>query len=378
MRILVAPDKFKGTLTAAEAGAAIRTGLHTVDAAWQIDVLPFADGGDGTVDAVIAVGAELRFDSVSGPLGVPVIARWAILDGTAIIETAEACGLRHVAPSPETARAASSRGVGELMLRALDAGCRRIVLGIGGSASTDAGAGALVALGAQILGEKGSRVDDGGAGLGSASVVDLAGMDPRIAESDILLCADVLSPYAGHFGAAEVYGPQKGADAGAVADLAHGLRTFARAIATATGLDLENDLEGGGAGGMVGGLRAGLGARPVRGVDLVADLLGLDEHLDGCSAVIVGEGSLDDQSVFGKAPVGIAERARDRGIPALAVAGVSTLDPVRATEHGIAAIVSAAEIAGSAAAAMDEPRRWVEAAGAECGRWIGVRKKESV
>lgn len=369
-QVLVVPDKFKGTLTAVEAARAIEEGLLRVAPDWRVEVLPFADGGDGTVDAVLHVGGTLDRTEVSGPTGERVGARWAALADTAVIEVAEACGLRLLEPDPETSLTADSAGVGELISAALDAGYRRIALGIGGSATTDAGAGVLRALGVRVLDANGAVIAAGGESLRDAVDIDTTGLDARLADTEVILCSDVLSPYCGPRGAAAVFGPQKGADDAAVQILDEGLVRFAAAVRRATEIDLTADLSGGGAGGMVGGLRAILGAQVVSGVDFIADLVDLEDRLRQADLVVVGEGSLDAQSLFGKAPAGISARAREAGVPVAAVVGVSTLDPDTARTAGIGYVVSAVEHAGSVEAALADPSHWVSAAAAAVVDWF--------
>lgn len=366
---LVAPDKFKGTLSAAEAAEAIAEGLRAAAPDAEIRMLPFADGGEGTVDAVLAAGAARHSTRVSGPLGKPVDATWAMLaadeEPTAVLESAAANGLAQLTPSPDTALDASSAGVGELIRAALDAGAVRIVLGLGGSASTDGGSGALRALGARTLDADGAEVQGGGRELARIATLDLSGLDPRLAATRIVLAADVANPMSGPTGAARVFAPQKGADAAAVAALDAGLAAWQEVLRAATGVDLaiaggDGSGWGGAAGGLGGGLRAALGAEAASGVEVVAELLDVDAALDGVSVLVVGEGSIDEQTALGKAAVGLARRARARGIRTLAIAGRSTLAPTALAAEGIDRIVTATELGGEAAIA--DARHWVSEA----------------
>ena len=361
LRVLVAPDKFKGTLTAAQAAAAIAAGVAEVWPDACCTLLPFADGGDGTVDAALAAGAALRVTTVSGPLGDPTPARWAVLGSTAIIEMAEASGLRLVSPGPHSARHAHSHGVGELILAALDEGSGTIVVGIGGSATTDGGFGALRALGAVFLDGEGHPVDDT-AGLERVERLDLSRMDRRVADTRIVLCSDVTNPLLGEHGAAAVFAPQKGADGDAVARLERGLTRFSDVVRRETGIDLATERFGGAGGGIAGGLMAVCGARPGNGVDVVADLVGLDRHLRDADLVVVGEGSMDAQSLMGKAPIGIARRAADLGVPAVAVVGRSGLRADELAAYNIGAVGDASVAASSVDEALRDPARWVTSA----------------
>ncbi|WP_260980103.1 glycerate kinase [Agrococcus jejuensis] len=358
----MAPDKLKGTLTAAEAADAIAAGVLATHPDATVRRLPFADGGEGTVDAVIAAGAEARVDRVTGPLGDPVDARWALLGDTAVIEMAAASGLPLVSPTPATALDAHTEGTGELVRIAVAAGARRVLLGVGGSASTDGGAGALRALGVRLLDADGRSVAGGGGSLPSIASVDASSARALLAGVEVVLCSDVANPFVGERGAAHVFGPQKGADAAAVERLDEGLRRFARVVHAATDVDLETADWGGSGGGIAGGLVAVLGATAADGVELLADLLGLDDAIRAADLVIVAEGSLDEQSLMGKTPVGVARHAAALGVPCVAVAGriVVSSDALQAVD--IADAVAAVDVAPNVEAALAEPARWLQAA----------------
>jgi glycerate kinase len=361
-RILIAPDKFKGTLSAGEAAEAIAEGVL---AGWpnaRITLMPFADGGEGTVSAAIAAGAQTHSTVVTGPLGHDVQAQWAVLGNSAVLEMAQSSGLHLVDPSPATALMAHTEGTGEVIRAALDLGVTRIVLGVGGSATTDGGMGALRTLGARFWDERGRMVTGGGGSLGSVKRVDLSDLDPRLGIVELILCSDVSNPFVGPTGAAAVFGPQKGADPTTVMKLDAGLRRFAAVLADATGVDLVKQEWGGSGGGLAGGLYAACGARGANGVDVVADLLGLDRALATHDIVIVGEGSMDMQSTMGKTPVGVARRAGTAGIPAVAVVGRNLLGTDSLPLENIIAIASAVDQAPTHEAAVLEPARWTTAA----------------
>lgn len=362
MRVLVAPDKLKGTLTAAEAAEAIAASTPAAHPDATVRRLPFADGGEGTVDAVIAAGAEARVDRVTGPLGDRVDARWALLGDTAVIAMAAASGLPLVAPTPSTALAAHTEGTGELVRLAVAAGARRVLLGVGGSASTDAGAGALRALGVRMLDAAGAPVAGGGGSLAQVASIDAAPARALLAGVELVLCSDVANPFVGERGAAHVFAPQKGADADAVARLDDGLRAFARVVHRTTDVDLEAADWGGSGGGIAGGLVAVLGATAADGVELLADLLGLDDAIGASDLVIVAEGSLDEQSLMGKTPVGVARHAAALGVPCVAVAGRIVVSDEALAAAGIADAVAAVDVAPSVDAALAEPARWLQAA----------------
>ncbi|OBC09263.1 glycerate kinase [Mycobacterium sp. 852013-50091_SCH5140682] len=327
MRIVIAPDKFKGSLGAEEAAQCLAAGIREARPDAATTVVPMADGGEGTLDAALANGYERREAVVHGPLGAPVQASFALRGDEAVVELAVASGLALVPADRRDALAASSRGTGELIAAALDAGATRIVLAIGGSASTDGGAGLIAALGARLLNASGTELADGGGVLRELAVVDLSGLDPRVARTRFVLACDVDHVLLGQAGAATVFGPQKGADAAQVAALEAGLTTFSRLIQRA--LQDERDLAlmpGAGAAGGVGfAALAVLGAERRAGVDVVVDLVRLRDRLVGADLVVTGEGSFDEQSLGGKTPIGVARVSAELGIPVVAVCGRTTL-----------------------------------------------------
>lgn len=371
-RVLVAPDKFKGSLTAVEAAEAIARGLRRSLPSVMVDTLPFADGGEGTVDAVVAAGGTRHTATVSGPDGEPVSAHWALLGRTAVIEMAQASGLQLTRPSPARAASADTHGTGELISAALDAGVETIVVGVGGSATTDAGAGALRALGVRFLDEAGRDVEPGGFGLRGLAAIDSSRLDPRLAGTGVVLCSDVANPFCGPGGAAVVFGPQKGADATTVAELDVGLARFADVVRSATGVDLRALEWGGAGGGIAGGLRAFLGAEARDGVDVLAELVDLDARLARTDLVVVGEGSLDSQSVLGKAPVGVAKRAQRLGVPAIAICGRTDFGPRELAAQGIAEIVAVTDLAPSMEQALTRAAEYVEQATALACERVGA------
>ncbi|QCR20875.1 glycerate kinase [Agrococcus sp. SGAir0287] len=362
MRVLIAPDSLKGTLTAVEAADAIAAGVLAVLPDAAVTRVPFADGGEGTVDAAIAAGAEARVDRVAGPLGEPVDARWALLGDTAVVEMAAASGIGLTARTPQDALDADTVGTGELLLRAVAAGARRIVLGVGGSATTDGGLGALRALGARALDEHGDEVRGGGGALHRIRSVDLAAARAALDGVELVLCSDVANPFAGRGGAAEVFAPQKGADSAGVAALDAGLRSWAHVLDDALGSQLATAGWGGSGGGIAGALQVAVGATAADGVEVVADVVGLDVAIAAADLVVVAEGSLDAQSLLGKAPVGIARHARAAGVPCVAVAGRVAAGPDALAAAGIADAASAVDAVGSVEAALAEPARWLRAA----------------
>jgi len=346
MKIVVAPDKFKGSLPATQVAAAIAAGLRAGLPGAEVITIPVADGGEGTVEAAVAAGFERVPVTAAGPTGDPVRASYARRGEVAVVELACVCGLARLPGGPSSPRAApltaSSFGAGEVLRAALEAGARRIILGVGGSASTDGGAGLLQALGARVLDAGGEPVRTGGPALGGGGLrdvatLDLSGLHPGLRAAEVILAADVDNPLTGPDGAAEVYGPQKGASPAEVALLDEGLRRWTAVVAAATGTDWSRAPGAGAAGGVGFAALAVLGATRRPGVELVLDLAGFEDALDGADLVITGEGSLDTQSLAGKAPVGVARAAARRGIPVVAVAGRSTLTEAELAAAGITA-----------------------------------------
>jgi glycerate kinase len=320
--VVCAPNAFKGTLSARAAAAAMARGVR--DAGAVAVEMPVADGGDGTLDVLLAArgsGARITRHRVTGPGRGTVIARlgWLARD-EAVIELAEASGLRRVVAGPLDAVGATSRGTGELMRIAVDAGARRIVVGVGGSACTDGGAGLLQALGARLTDMRGADIGPGGAGLEELAAIDLSPALQWLAGCFVDVACDVRGPLLGAHGAARMFGPQKGAGPADVERLERALARFAALAATADAPDLAA-LPGAGAAGGCGFGLALLGAQLKSGAALVCDLIGLDAAMHGAAVVLTGEGRLDDQTPHGKAPAEVAGRALRRGIPCVAIAG---------------------------------------------------------
>jgi glycerate 2-kinase len=322
MRVVVAPDKFEGSLRAGEVAAAVEAGLRRARADVEVVRLPLGDGGAGTLDALVAAGFERVPARVTGPTGEPVEAAIAVDGQRAFVEMAEASGLKRLPGGRRAPLAATTYGTGELLAVALDRGARELVLGIGGSATTDGGAGMAAALGARLLDEEGAELPPGGAALLRLARVDVSGLDPRLAEARVTVACDVDNPLVGPDGAAAVYGPQKGAGPDDVLLLDSALRRYARVLADDLGLDVAGIPGAGAAGGLGAGAIAFLGAELRTGIELVLELVGFDQAVAGADLVITGEGKLDAQSLRGKAPVGVARAAAAHGVPVVAVAGV--------------------------------------------------------
>lgn len=343
-RVLVVPDKFKGSVTAAEAADALATGLLSARPDLDVVRLPVADGGDGTLAAAVSAGYELVPVVADGPTGEPVGTAFAIAGDTAVVELADVAGLRRL-PGPAAPLTASTYGVGQVIAAAIGEGARTVMLGIGGSASTDGGAGMLQALGLRLIGEDGAPLGRGGAALVGLVSVDPAGLDHvRGAGVAVLVASDVENPLLGPAGAAAVFGPQKGASPDEVVLLERALARWAAVTESVIGRDVSADAGAGAAGGTGFGAIAYLGARLVPGVELMLDLIGFDAALAGASLVITGEGSLDSQSLGGKAPVGVARAAGRRHVPVVAVAGLVSLSPAELAAAGFAGAYALADL----------------------------------
>lgn len=297
---------------------------------------PVADGGDGTLSTVLAAGFEEVPVYATGPTGQVVKSAYARSGGTAVIEMAEICGLQRLPGGVPAPMSASSRGVGEVIGQALDHGCRDIILGVGGSASTDGGAGLLAGLGAVVRDQHGSRLEASGSGIGSAAQLDLAGLHPDIGSATFTLASDVDNPLYGPYGAATVYAPQKGASSDQVVVLDRALRNWADVVALATDTDQRETAGAGAAGGVGFAALAVLGAKMRPGIDVIVEHVELDRHLQNARAVLTGEGSFDQQSLRGKAVMGVCRRATAPGVPTFAVVGVSALASHEARAAGFA------------------------------------------
>jgi glycerate kinase len=343
--VLLAPDKFKGTLTAAQAAAHLAAGLERARPGLRTVRLPVADGGEGTVEAAVAAGYRRAEAEVAGPAGPRVRAAFASRDGTAVIESAQAAGLARLpgrVPAPLTA---SSRGVGELIAAAADSGARRIVLGLGGVACTDGGAGLLAALGARLLDESGAELPPGGAALARLDRIDLSGLRP-LAGAEVVVATDVDNPLLGEHGAAAVYAPQKGASPSDVACLERGLARWADVAERALGQVSRDRAGAGAAGGLGFAALAFLGATVRPGIEVMLGLLSFADQLPGARLVITGEGALDAQTLRGKAPAGVARAtaAHAPGVPVIAVAGTCSLSAGQLRSAGFARAYALADL----------------------------------
>ncbi|MBO5052235.1 MAG: glycerate kinase [Clostridia bacterium] len=337
MRVVVAIDSFKGSLSSLEAGEAIDTGIHAADVGAEVVVSPLGDGGEGTVDAIVAAtGGRKCTVRVCGPLGNPVEAAYGILPGgRAVMEMAAAAGITLMGAEERDPLAATTYGVGEMIVDAIKNGCRRFLFGIGGSATNDGGVGMLQALGFSFLDAQGREIPRGARGLASLAEIRTAGALPQLAECEFSVACDVKNPLCGEQGCSAIYGPQKGATPAMVAamdaDLAH-YAALTRAVIPQADAGYPG---AGAAGGMGFALLAYLGGRLASGIDLVIDATGLEEKIRQADLVMTGEGRLDAQSCMGKAPVGVARLAKKYGKPVVALAGCVTAEAVACNAQGI-------------------------------------------
>ena len=338
MKIVIAPQTFKGSISALDVANAMRDGVSRVVEEAEIVLVPVADGGDGTLETLVdGSGGEIRTVQVTGPLGEARNASWGALgDGsTAIIEMARTSGLALVPPTQLNPLITTTYGLGEAITAAFDDGYRRFIIGIGGSATNDAGAGMAQALGVRLLDQNGVSLPSGGSALARLSRIDLTDLDTRARESTFLVACDVNNPLTGPEGASAIYGPQKGATPDMIEELDAALTNFAEVVKRDIGVEI-NDLAGSGAaGGLGGGFVAFLGASLRAGVDIVLDTVDLDSHLKGADLVLTGEGSLDSQTIYRKAPIGVAERAAARDIPVVAINGSLGEEYEIVHQHGI-------------------------------------------
>ena len=343
MKIVIAPDSYKESLSASEVAQAIEKGFREIFPDAQYVSVPVADGGEGTVEAMIAAtqGTEQHV-VVKGPLGEKVNACWGISgDGaTAIIEMAAASGLALVPPAKRNPLVTTSRGTGELILDALDKGARNIIIGIGGSSTNDGGAGMVQALGAKLCDANGKEIGYGGGSLMALNSIDVSGLDPRLKECTIRVACDVTNPLIGETGASRIFGPQKGADEATIVELDRNLSHYADVIKKSLQIDVKNVPGSGAAGGIGAALMAFLGAELRSGIEIVTQALNLEEHIHDCTWVLTGEGRLDSQSIHGKVPVGVANVAKKYHKPVIGIAGSLTRDVGIVHQYGIDAVFS--------------------------------------
>jgi glycerate 2-kinase len=369
--ILIAPDKFKGSLTAPEAAKHVAAGLLRARPGIDAVMLPMADGGDGTVDAAVAAGFARRRAVVTGPTGERVTASYAVRGEDAVVELAEASGLRRLPGGRLEPMTSGTFGTGELIGAAIDAGARRVVLGLGGSSSTDGGAGMAAALGARFLDSAGRELPPGGAALHDLAAVDASRLAGRLSGVAVVVASDVDSPLLGPDGAAEVFAPQKGATPEQVRILESGLARLAAIVRRDLGADVADRPGAGAAGGAGFAAMAFCAATVEPGTAYLLDLLDFVGHLAGVDLVITGEGSLDSQTLRGKAPAGVARAAGRAGVPVVAVAGRCLLNEDQLRQAGIRRAYALTDIEPDPARCMREPGPLLERLAEQIARtWL--------
>lgn len=343
MKILIAPQAFKGSISAVDAAAAMREGVLRVLPDAEVPAVAVADGGDGTLETLVeGSGGEIHHIEVTGPLGERRTAEWGAMgDGaTAVIEMARTSGLALVPDEKRNPLITTTYGLGEAIIHAIDAGYRRFIIGIGGSATNDAGAGMAQALGVRLLDSGGRVLEFGGAALTRLNNIDMSGLNDTVRSCEFLVACDVNNPLTGPTGASAIYGPQKGATTEMIESLDAALLHFAEVVKRDIGVEI-NDVPGSGAaGGLGGGMIAFTNGELRAGVDIVLDTVRLDDYLSGCNLVITGEGSMDHSTIYNKAPVGVAERAKRLGIPVVGISGSLGAGFQDVHEHGIDALAS--------------------------------------
>jgi glycerate kinase len=378
MKIVVAPQEFKGSLSAVQAARAMAEGLRRALPDATLELVPMADGGPGTVEAVVTAAKKGRRMTAAAhdALGRPLEAAWGIIDeDTAVIEMAAASGLILLSEDERDPRAASTYGTGELVRAALDAGCRRVIVGIGGSVTNEGGAGMAQALGARLLDDRGQDLPPGGAALARLDRIDLSGLDPRLEQCQVLAATDVFNPLCGPQGASLVYGPQKGATSEVARELDAALEHYAQVIERDLGVRVLDLAGAGAAGGLGAGLAAFLGAELVLGAKLVAEAVGLRQKLAGADLALTGEGRLDAQTSFGKAPWEVARLAKGCGLPVIAIAGSLAEDCWPALGEAFDAVVAITPRAMSVGEAMAQAPKLVADAAEGVARLLLVGQR---
>lgn len=363
MKIVIAPDSFKESLTALHVCEAVEKGIKIHFPNAEISKVPMADGGEGTVQSLVdATGGEIIQARVTGPLGKEVEAFYGILgDGnTAVIEMAAASGLYHVPVDKRNPLITTTRGTGELILKALDHKVKHIIIGIGGSATNDGGTGMAKALGAKLLDANGAEIKEGGGSLDQLASIDLTNLDSRLAEVKVEVACDVDNPLTGETGASAVFGPQKGATPDMVKQLDHNLAHYAAIVGKEMGIHIQSIPGAGAAGGLGGGLLAFLSAELKPGVDIVIKATELESYIKNADLVITGEGRIDGQTIYGKTPIGVAKTAKKHSVPVIAIAGSIGAGSEAVHEHGISALFSVVPGAVSLQEALEKADENIE------------------
>lgn len=376
MKVIIATGALKHSLSATAAAQAVARGLRRAGLDADPILLPIADGGNGTLDAFLTGGGERIRVPVVDPLGRPIEAAFGLRDGTALIEMALASGLELLEAGELDPMRASTYGTGQLMQAALDAGAKRVIVGVGGSATVDGGAGCLQALGVRLLDVDGNEVPPGGGSLHLIQRIDASGLDPHWREVEVIVASDVDNPTLGEHGAAPVFAPQKGATPAQVDALEADLSYFFTLVAKQVGVDVRSGRGGGAAGALSAGLMAFLGGRIESGIDLILDLRGFDDYLADAALVITSEGRMDAQTVHGKGPIGVARRARLRNVPTVALVGGLNVDDSLLHEAGLWAVLPIVSAPLSLDEALAQAEPLVEQAALRLGYLLQIRMSE--
>ena len=378
MKIVIAPDSFKGSLTALQVAEAIEVGLRRVFPAAAIEKVPMADGGEGTVQSLVdATGGEILTARVLDPLGNPIDAQYGVLgDGiTAVIEMAAASGLTLVPYDKRDPRITTTYGTGELIRAALAHGCRKLIIGIGGSATNDGGAGMAQALGAKLLTASHEQIERGGGALATLNSIDISELDPRIPETETVVACDVNNPLTGKEGASHVYGPQKGATPEMIEVLDAGLGHFDKILQRALDKSVNAVPGAGAAGGLGAGLMAFLNASLKSGIEIVTEATQLSKQVVGADLVVTGEGQINFQTVFGKTPVGVAKVAKTQNVPVIAIAGSIADRSDGVYDAGIDAMIDILPEPMALETAIEKATVLVETAAERAGRMVNIGTK---
>jgi glycerate 2-kinase len=362
MKVIIAPDSFKGSISAKDICAEVKAGIYSVFPEAEVHAVPLADGGEGTLENMIyATNGTITSVLVKGPMGREVLADYGVLGDaeTVVIEMAQASGLPLVKPEERNPYAATSFGTGQLIKHALDAGYRKFLIGLGGSATNDAGTGMLSALGVTFFNEKGEPLPEGGGSLGELSYFDDSHLDPRLQESTIKIASDVVNKLCGREGASAIFGPQKGATPEMVEHLDQSLSHFADIVCKQKGLDIR-ELEGGGAaGGMGAALMTFIGAEVHSGIEVVMKVIGFEKHIQDADLILTGEGRMDSQTLSGKVIAGVAKMAKKHHVPVVVLCGGLDLDATEFDQLGIVAAFSIVPGPCSLEESMENSPKWI-------------------
>ncbi|MAE80731.1 MAG: glycerate kinase [Chloroflexi bacterium] len=375
-KVVIAPQGFKESLSGMEIAEAMSLGVKRVWPDAETVLIPVADGGDGTLQALVdSSGGQVRTASVENAIGHPIVAEWGALGNatTAVIEVANAVGLARLSPDERDVRNASTFGIGQIFTEALDAGFSNFIIGVGGSATNDGGAGMIQAMGGILTDKNGEELPRGGIALSRLASIDISSMDPRMHTADIVVACDVNNPLCGPRGASAIFGPQKGATFQDVQELDAALANYAEVIAKDLHADVAEIPGAGASGGLGAGLMGFFDARLRLGADIVLEAVSIEEHLKDAELVIVGEGQFDRSTVFNKSPVAVAQRAKNRGTPVIGIAGSLGAGFREVHQHGIDAVFSLVNRPMSLKAAMEDTKRLVAIATEEACRAVSLK-----